>query len=633
MSSTSRATWARPRPGAPSRGRSGICPTSTARRLTAAMPTADPGLEMATHDSSPSRSTGGELARLAEADRGVPWRFWGPYLSERQWGTVREDYSPDGTAWEYVSHDHARSRAYRWGEDGLAGISDDLQRLCFALAFWNGVDPILKERIFGLTGNEGNHGEDAKEYWWYTDATPTASWLRWQYVYPQHPFPYSELVAENRRRGRGDMEYELLDTGIFDGDRYWDITVDYAKADPEDICVRVHLRNAGPEPAVLHVLPTLWFRNTWSWAGDGTRPSIRVGECGRVAEHPELGVRHRCGSPGAEPLFCENETNFERVFGVSGPGYPKDGINDHVVLGRSTVNPARVGTRAALHYLIEAGPGGTAELRLRLAPRPAGLSADWKSVLAARQAEADAFYARLTPAAASAEEAVVMRQAFAGLVWCKQVYLLDVQRWLDGDPAQPPPPPSRNQGRNAGWRHVDAADVISMPDKWEYPWFATWDLAFHTIALAHVDPWFAKQQLLLMGREWYMHSNGQLPAYEWAFGDVNPPVHPLAALRVFQIDGERDFQFLERVFHKLLINFTWWVNRKDAEGNNLFEGGFLGLDNIGPFDRSQGLPIPAILEQADGTAWMAVYCLGMLSMALVLTENDPAYEDVAITFI
>src|SRR5438105_582777 len=530
MSSTSRATWARPRPGAPSRGRSGICPTSTARRLTAAMPTADPGLEMATHDSSPSRSTGGELARLAEADRGVPWRFWGPYLSERQWGTVREDYSPDGTAWEYVSHDHARSRAYRWGEDGLAGISDDLQRLCFALAFWNGVDPILKERIFGLTGNEGNHGEDAKEYWWYTDATPTASWLRWQYVYPQHPFPYSELVAENRRRGRGDMEYELLDTGIFDGDRYWDITVDYAKADPEDICVRVHLRNAGPEPAVLHVLPTLWFRNTWSWAGDGTRPSIRVGECGLVAEHPELGVRHLCGSPGAEPLFCENETNFERVFGVPGPGYPKDGVNDHLVLGRPTVNPARVGTRAALHYLIEAGPGGTAELRLRLAPKPASL-------------------------------------------------------------------------------------------------------AFHTIALAHIDPGFAKQQLLLMCREWYMHPNGQLPAYEWAFGDVNPPVHPFAALRVFQIDGERDHQFLERVFHKLLINFTWWVNRKDAEGNNLFEGGFLGLDNMGPSDRSQGLPIAAVLEQSDGTAWMAVYCLGMLYMAIALAEKDPTYDDVAIKFI
>jgi hypothetical protein len=574
-----------------------------------------------------------ERRRLAEADRGAPWRFWGPYLSERQWGTVREDYSANGNAWEYVPHDHARSRAYRWGEDGLAGICDERQRLCFALALWNGVDPILKERIFGLTGPEGNHGEDAKEYWWYSDATPTASWLRWRYVYPQDPFPYGDLVAENKRRGRDDAEYELIDTGIFEGDRYWDLTVHYAKADPDDLCVRINLRNAGPERAQIHVLPTLWFRNSWSWAQGEVKPSLRTADGGLVAEHPQLGVRHLSGLPGGEPLFCENETNAERILGAPGPAYPKDGINDYVVLGRDTINPAQVGTKAALHYVIEARPGETKELRLRLAPFSARLGSEWEAVLAARQAEADAFYAQLTPPDASADEALVMRQAFAGMIWGKQVYLFDVQRWLDGDSGQPPPPDTRKQGRNAEWRHVNVADVISMPDKWEYPWFAAWDLAFHTMALAHIDPWFAKQQLLLMCREWYMHPNGQLPAYEWSFGDVNPPVHPFAALHIWDIDGRRDHEFLARVFHKLLINFTWWVNRKDAEGNNLFEGGFLGLDNIGPFDRSQGVPSPAVLEQADGTAWMAVYCLSMVFMALALAEGDPAYEDVAMKFI
>jgi hypothetical protein len=575
-----------------------------------------------------------ERARLAAADAGAPWRLWGPYLSERQWGTVREDYSAGGAAWDYLPHDHARSRAYRWGEDGLAGICDEGQRLCFALAFWNGVDPILKERVFGLGGGEGNHGEDAKEYWWYTDATPTASWLRWQYVYPQRPFPYEDLVAENRRRGREDMEYELLDTGVFDGDRYWDVAVDYAKAGERDLRIAVRVRNAGPERAVLHVLPTLWFRNTWSWdGGAGARPSIRRVDGALVAAHPDLGVYRLSGPPGGRPLFCENETNTGRLFGAPGPDHPKDGIGDFVVHGRPTVNPAETGTKAAFHYVVEVEPGATALLRLRLAADGAEVDEPWDEVMAARLADADAFYAALAPADASADEARVMRQAFAGMVWGKQAYLFDVERWLDGDAAQPPPPEGRALGRNAGWRHLNVADVISMPDKWEYPWFAAWDLAFHAIALAHIDPTFAKRQLLLMCREWYMHPSGQLPAYEWSFGDVNPPVHPLAALRVFDIDGRRDRDFLERVFHKLLINFTWWVNRKDAGGDNLFEGGFLGLDNIGPFDRSQPLPSPAVLEQADGTAWMAVYCLGMLYMALVLAEADRTYEDVAAKFL
>jgi hypothetical protein len=574
-----------------------------------------------------------ERARLDEANRGARWRFWGPYLSERQWGTVREDYSQDGTAWDYVPHDQARSRAYRWGEDGLAGVSDEQQRLCFGLALWNGVDPILKERIFGLTGNQGNHGEDAKEYWWYSDATPTASWLRWRYAYPQRPFPYQDLVAENQRRGRHEMEYELLDTGVFEGDAYWDVTVDYAKADPEDLCIRISVRNAGSELATLHVLPTLWFRNTWAWAPGRDTPSIRPEGGSLRAEHSELGIRYLTGQVGGEPVFCDNETNCPRLFGTPGPPYPKDGINDHVVLGQPTVNPGRVGTKAAFHHVIKAGPGETKELRLRLTHAPADLGHDWEAVMVARESEADSFYAGLTPADASTDEALVMRQAFAGLIWGKQTYLLDVQRWLDGDPTQPPPPDTRKQGRNAEWRHVNVADVISMPDKWEYPWFAAWDLAFHAVALAHIDPWFAKQQLLLMCREWYMHPNGQLPAYEWSFSDVNPPVHPFAALQVFDIDGRRDFEFLERIFHKLLINFTWWVNRKDSEGNNLFEGGFLGLDNIGPFDRSLGVPSPAVLEQSDGTAWMAVYCLSMLAMAVILAEHDQTYQDVATKFI
>jgi hypothetical protein len=487
-----------------------------------------------------------ERARLRAADLGTPWRLWGPYLSERQWGTVREDYSANGDAWDYLPHDHARSRAYRWGEDGLAGICDERQRLCFALAFWNGVDPILKERIFGLTGNEGNHGEDCKEYWWYSDATPTASWLRWQYVYPQGAFPYDDLVAENRRRDRHAMEYELLDTGAFDGDRYWDITVEYAKENERDICIGVHLRNAGPEPARLHVLPTLWFRNTWSWGLTG-RPEIRRDGDRLVAEHPELGLYRLSTTSAAEPLFCDNDTNCERLYGVPGPAYPKDGIGDHVVHGRPTVNPHMVGTKAALHHVVEAQPGETVLLRLRLVADGAGPVTQWEDVMRVRRIEADSFYHSLTPPDASVDEASVMRQAFAGMIWSEQVYQFDVERWLDGDPGLPMPPAERTGGRNADWRHLNVADVISMPDKWEYPWFAAWDLAFHTVALAHVDPTFAKRQLLLMCREWYMHPAGQLPAYEWSFGDVNPPVHPMAALAVFDIDGRRDRTFLARL--------------------------------------------------------------------------------------
>jgi hypothetical protein len=567
-----------------------------------------------------------ESRRLSDAAR--QWRSWGPYLSERAWGTVREDYSEHGTAWEHLSHDRARSQAYRWNEDGLAGICDSRQRLCLAFAFWNGVDPILKERIFGLTGNEGNHGEDAKEYWWYPDSTPSHSWMVWRYLYPQVEFPYQSLVDENRRRGRLDPEFELLDTGVLD-ERWWDITVEYAKHSPDDIAVRLTARNRGPEEATLHVVPTLWFRNTWSWGIDDRRPRISLAKGKLVADHHSLGRMTLAGSDRPEPLFCDNDSNARRLWDVEGAAYPKDGIGDHIVNGAATVNPEMEGTKAALWYrlVVPAGEAGTIELRLS----PTGAAPD-PAVFATRLAEADEFYAALTPDDATPDEASVMRQAFAGMLWGKQFYHYDVEQWLDGDPAGPTPPGSRLGGRNREWRHLNNADVISMPDKWEYPWYAAWDLAFHTVALAHVDAEFAKDQLLLMLREWYMHPNGQLPAYEWAFGDVNPPVHAWAALRVFEIDGSTDFGFLERVLHKLLLNFTWWVNRKDAGGSNVFEGGFLGLDNIGPFDRSAGLPAGVRLEQADGTAWMAMYCLNLLEMALVLADHDETYEDVATKF-
>ncbi|MGA2924705.1 MAG: glucosidase [Solirubrobacteraceae bacterium] len=575
-----------------------------------------------------------ERDRLQEVPEGrSPWRRWGPYVSERGWGTVREDYSDGGDAWDFFPHDHARSRAYRWNEDGLAGVCDDRQTVCLAFAFWNGRDPILKERIFGLTGSEGNHGEDAKEYWFYLDSTPTHSWMRWRYMYPQAEYPYQRLIDENRGRSKLEPEFELVDTGIFDDGRYWEITVDYAKASPEELLVVLTARNAGPDPATLDVLPTLWFRNTWSWELMTARPSITLERGALVAAHPELGRRILSTSPSAHPeaLFCDNETNVERLFGAeSATRYPKDAINDHVVHGADTVNPDRSGTKAAFRYTLEVPAQQSATIKLRLG-EGFGLGDDFDAVLSARAGEADEFYAELTPAGTTDDEARILRQALAGMLWSKQFYHFDVQRWLDGDPGEPPPPPSRRDGRNHDWTHLNNRDVISMPDKWEYPWYAAWDLAFHCVALAHVDPEFAKSQLVLLCREWYMHPNGQLPAYEWSFGDVNPPVHARAALYVYEIAGDHDFDFLERVFHKLLINFTWWVNRKDSEGDNLFEGGFLGLDNIGPFDRS-AVPVSGVLEQSDGTAWMAMYCQNMLELALLLADHDDTYEDLATKF-
>jgi hypothetical protein len=573
-----------------------------------------------------------ERRRLADDPQA--WRRWGPYLSERAWGTVREDYSADGEAWASFPHDHARSRAYRWSEDGLGGVCDDDQRLCLAFAFWNGHDAILKERAFGLTGAEGNHGEDVKELYWYLDSTPTHAWMRWRYVYPQREFPYRSLVEHGRDRSRPELE--LLDTGVLDDDRYWDITVDYAKAAPDDLCVRVRIRNAGPDAATLHLLPTLWFRNRWSWDPDAPRPSIGEHEGALVARDGGAQAMVLRGNGLAEPLFCDNDTNIARLWPGSPrptPPFPKDAINDHVVAAAPTVNPERVGTKAALWYQLDVPAGQTAEVRLRLSPTAGDLGRSWTATLTRRAKEADAFYAPLAPAA-TPDERVVLRQAFAGMLWSKQYYHYDVERWLAGDPGQPPPPPERlaATARNIGWRHLDNRDIISMPDTWEYPWFAAWDLAFHCVTLAHVDPAFAKAQLRLLTREWYMHPSGQLPAYEWNFGDVNPPVHALAALAVFRIDGARDREWLQRVFHKLLLGFTWWANVKDPDGNLVFGGGFLGMDNVGPFDRSAPLPEGLVLEQADGTGWMALYCLSMLEMALVLAEQDPAYEDTAIKF-
>jgi hypothetical protein len=575
-----------------------------------------------------------DAERTRTDEPGRAWRRWGPYLAERAWGTVREDYSQGGDAWGFFPHDHARSRAYRWSEDGLAGICDDEQRLCLAFAFWNGRDPILKERIFGLTGAEGNHGEDAKEYWWFVDSTPTHSWMRWRYVYPQQEFPYEALIEGNARLGKLDPELELVDTGVLDPG-YWDVTVDYAKAAPDDICARLTVRNAGPAEDVLHVLPTLWFRNTWSWAAGAGKPAVAAAEGGDSIEavHGTLGAMALAGDGDPKLLFCENESNGERLWGVAdGPRYPKDGIGDHVLHGTDTVNPLGEGTKASLWYRLTVPPGGQATIRLRLAPDVADLGDTWAATMQAREQEADDFYADLAPEDATPDERSVMRQAFAGMLWSKQFYNYDVDAWLDGDPAEPRPPEARTSGRNSGWRHLDAHDILSMPDTWEYPWFAAWDLAFHCVTLAHVAPAFAKAQLLTLCREWYMHPNGQLPAYEWNFSDVNPPVHAWAALRVFEIDGASDFAFLRRIFGKLCLNFTWWVNRKDAAGNNVFEGGFLGLDNIGPIDRSAQLPVEGLLEQADGTAWMAMYCLNMLEIALVLAKQDPVYEDMAVKF-
>jgi hypothetical protein len=576
---------------------------------------------------------GAEARRLREADEGQrPWRRWGPYVAARAWGTVREDYSADSESWGSFPHDHARSRAYRWSEDGMAGVCDERQRLCLGLALWNGRDPILKERLFGLTGPEGNHGEDAKEYWWYLDSTPTHSWMRWRYHYPQAEFPYGRLVEENARRGKEDPEFELLDTGVFD-EGYWQVTVDYAKADADDLLMRITVRNVGPATATVHVLPSLWFRNTWDWEPDAPRPELRLEGDHLLAEHPDLGTSTVTWSGEPQPLFCENETNLRRLYGVDrGTPYPKDGINDAVVAGAQTVAPDRRGTKAALHYRLEVPAQGTAEVRVRLAPRAGDVARGFADVLAAREREADEFYAPLSPDGATEDEQRVMRQAFAGLLWSKQYYHYDVDRWLDGDPGQPVPPPQRRAGRNAGWKHVHASDVILMPDDWEYPWFAAWDLAFHTMVAAHVDPWLAKQQLLLLTSEWYMSPRGQLPAYEYDFGDVNPPVHALAALRVFFLDGGRDLEWLTKIFNKLLVNFTWWMNRVDVDGKDLFAGGFLGLDNIAPFDRNHPPDLGGRLVEVDGTAWVALFELGLLGMAVTLAAEEPAYEDIAVKF-
>ena len=589
-----------------------------------------------------------EERRLEEArERTAHWKRWGPYLAERQWGTVREDYSLHGTAWESFPHDHARSRAYRWGEDGIGGITDNHGRLCFAVTLWNGNDPILKERLFGLTGTQGNHGEDVKESYFYLDSTPTHSYMKYLYKYPQAAFPYEALVEENRRRDRRAPEFELLDTGVFDDDRYFDVLVEYAKAAPDDILIRITAVNRGPEPAELHLLPTLWYRNTWSWdTGGPERPALRAGPPGRghvviEGEHPSLGARWLYCEGAPVLLFTENDTNGARLWGAPNvTPYVKDAINRYVVEGRTdAVNRAEIGTKAAAfhRFTLEPGESRTARLRLSNTPIPGSpFGPDFDVAFAQRLGEADEFYATVIPKQLSDDAKNVMRQAFAGLLWSKQFYHYDVRRWLEGDPVYAPPPPERWQGRNHAWQHLYNEDVISMPDKWEYPWYAAWDLAFHTIPLALVDPDFAKAQLILLLREWYMHPNGQLPAYEWALGDVNPPVHAWAALRVYRIErrlrGQGDRAFLERVFHKLLLNFTWWVNREDAEGKNVFQGGFLGLDNIGVFDRSAPLPTGGHIEQSDGTAWMGMYCLNMLAIALELAKQDAAYEDVASKF-
>jgi hypothetical protein len=580
-----------------------------------------------------------EAQRLDEARRGVPWRRWGPYLSERQWGTVREDYSANGDAWEFFPHDHARSRAYRWGEDGIAGFSDDQLYLCLGLALWNERDPILKERLFGLTNSEGNHGEDVKELYYYLDGTPSHSWMRMLYKYPHTAFPYAQLVAENRRRGTQDPEFELLDTGVFDGDRYFDVEIIYAKAAPDDILMEVVAINRGSETAILHLLPQLWARNIWSWKPGVEKPVLRRdGDAEILATHPHLPAMRLICDGAPELLFCDNETNTGRLWGRQGPGFFKDGMNDYVIASnRAAVNPDSVGTKAAAHYRLIVPGGGSRRVHLRLRPADGtgGLD-DFDTVMGLRRAEADEFYAALQATVRDDDDRHVQRQAFAGMLWSKQFYYIDIPQWLDGDPLQPDPPAARKCGRNADWEHLNNADIVSMPDKWEYPWYAAWDLAFHCVALAKVDPDFAKGQLLLLTREWYMHPNGQLPAYEWGFGDVNPPVHAWAAWRVYQIDRDRrgagDRAFLEAIFHKLMLNFTWWVNRKDAEGRNIFQGGFLGLDNIGIFDRSAPLPTGGHVNQSDGTAWMAMYTLNLMRIALALAEDNHVYEDVATKF-
>jgi len=585
-----------------------------------------------------------ERQRLAECTRKSPaWKKWGPYLSERQWGTVREDYSRDGTAWEYFPHDHARSRAYRWGEDGIAGFSDAHQTLCLSLALWNERDPILKERLFGLTNSEGNHGEDVKELYYYLDATPTHSYLRMLYKYPQSAFPYAELVAENHRREMAATEYELLDTGVFDEDRYFDVFVEYAQAQPDDIVMRITAHNRGQSPAPLHLMPQLTFRNTWSWDTGNDKPELRSTQGALVAEHGALGTYH-CRAQGVPPLtpqwlFAENETNVRRLYGSPANGPFKDAFHEYLIDGRTeSVSAVGKGTKALAHTRYDVPARGSVTLLLRLSrsPRSDPFEA-LNAIVDARRNEADEFYSDLQCDIGNVDARCVQRQALAGMLWSKQFFYLDIPRWLKGDPGQVPPPAERRRGRNHRWGHLSNADILLMPDKWEYPWYASWDLAFHVISIALVDSEFAKAQLLLLTRERYMHANGQIPAYEWSFDDVNPPVHAWAAWRIYQMDrkhrsGKGDLGFLERIFHKLMLNFTWWVNRKDEDGRNLFQGGFLGLDNIGVFDRGAELPTGGHIDQADGTSWMAMYCLNLMRIALELAQQNPAYEDIASKF-
>ena len=584
-----------------------------------------------------------EEQRLEQARLGVePWKKWGPYLAERQWGTVREDYSDNGNAWDYFGHDHARSRAYRWGEDGLAGISDDKQFLCFALALWNGRDPILKERLFGLTNSEGNHGEDVKEYYFYVDSTPTHSYMKYLYKYPQAVFPYEDLVSTNRRRSRRDFEYELLDTGVFDNDRYFDVFVEYAKNSPEDLLIQITIWNRAPEAASLHVLPTLWFRNTWSSGEATVKPMLRqIDDNTILAVHPDLGEPFLHAEKAESWLFTENETNNERIFRTANRSrYLKDGINDYLIHSQNdAVNPERTGTKASAYYRVNVPPGGSHTIRLRLtaanlSPEEA-FGAEFQTALHTRLLEADEFYAKIIPPSVTPDENLVMRQAFAGMLWSKQFYRYPVAKWLS-DSDRPPDCARRVASRNTAWFHLESADIISMPDKWEYPWFAAWDLAFHCMILARVDIDFAKDQLRLLTKQVYLHPNGQIPAYEWNFSDVNPPVHAKAIWEIYRLEksrrGQGDRDFLKTLFRKLLMNFTWWVNRKDELGNNVFEGGFLGLDNIGVFDRSAQLPTGGTIEQADGTSWMAMFCLDMMTIALELALHDPSYEELACKF-
>jgi Mannosylglycerate hydrolase MGH1-like glycoside hydrolase domain len=576
---------------------------------------------------------------LAQNSGEAEWRLWGPYLSERQWGTVREDYSEDGEAWDYFTHDQARSRAYRWGEDGIAGLCDEKQRLCLGLGLWNEHDPILKERLFGLTNDEGNHGEDVKELYYFLDATPSHSYLKMLYKYPQQAFPYAALIEENQKRGRDRPEFELLDTGVFNDNRYFDVFIEYAKAGVDDILMLITAHNRSMDAAPLHILPQIWFRNTWSWGYDATRPALSATETGDILiQHTDLGCYH-CYFDG-EPnlLFCDNDTNSQRLYRQQTAGYFKDAFHEYIIHGNShALNPQRNGTKAAGHFGFSVPAHDKVEVRLRLSKgqnlQPFN---DFDALFAERRREADGFYAGLQTAITDADDKLIQRQAFAGMIWCKQFYYYDIPEWLNGDPGTVPPPPQRRYGRNKGWEHLNNADIISMPDTWEYPWYAAWDLAFHCVTLAMIDPAFAKNQLLLMTREWYMHPNGQIPAYEWKLGDVNPPVHAWAAWEVYksecQSNGSGDLDFLERIMHKLIINFTWWVNRKDADDNNVFQGGFLGLDNIGVFDRSAPLPAGGHIDQADGTSWMAMYCLNLMRIALELALHDRAYEDIATKF-